>query len=468
MALHVVILAAGQGTRMYSKTPKVLHCLSGQPMLGRVLDTAQALNPTKVHVIIGHEGERIQAAFTEYGVNWVWQAEQLGTGHALMQALPHIPEDDLVLVLSGDVPLIQLELLEALIARATALDEATGKTPLVLLLALLADPTGLGRVLRNADGYIRALVEEKDATETERKIQEIYSGMCCARAGDLGVWLPKLSAGNVQEEYYLTDIIEMAATDSHPIGFVHATSSWMIQGVNDRIQLQRLERVWQEKQATDLMALGVTVADKKRLDIRGAVTCGQDVFLDVGLVLLGEVHVGEGVQIGAHCVLKNVKIGANTVIEPHSVLEDCDIGSDCTIGPFARVRPGTILADKCKIGNFVETKKAVFDEGTKANHLSYLGDVVIGKNVNIGAGTITCNYDGVNKHQTIIEDGAFIGSDTQLVAPVTVGKNATIGAGTTLRREAPADELTLTASQQKTVTGWERPTKAKVKENQKV
>jgi bifunctional UDP-N-acetylglucosamine pyrophosphorylase/glucosamine-1-phosphate N-acetyltransferase len=370
----------------------------------------------------------------------------------------------LVLVLSADVPLIQLELLESLIERATSPDETSGKNPLVLLLALLADPTGLGRVLRDADGHIRALVEEKDATETERKIQEIYSGMCCAKAHDLAVWLPKLSAGNVQEEYYLTDIIEMAATELHPIGFVHAASSWMIQGVNDRVQLQSLERVWQERQATALMARGVTVADKKRLDIRGELTCEQDVFLDVGLVLSGELHFGEGVHIGPHCVLKNVKVGVNTVIEAHSVLEDCEIGANCVVGPFARVRPGTVLANHCKIGNFVETKKAVFGEGTKANHLSYLGDVVIGKDVNIGAGTITCNYDGVNKHQTIIKDGAFIGSDTQLVAPVTVGKNATIGAGTTLRREAPADELTLTASQQKTIKGWERPKKVVAKE----
>ncbi len=459
MALHVVILAAGRGTRMYSKTPKVLHALSGKPMLLRVLETARALNPAKVHVIIGHEGERIQAAFAEQDVNWVWQKEQLGTGHALMQALPHIPADDLVLVLSADVPLIQCELLERLIDKASVSDETSGKAPLVLLLALLSDPTGLGRVLRDADGHIRALVEEKDATEAERKIQEIYSGMCCAKAQNLNAWLPKLSAGNAQAEYYLTDIIGMAAEELHPIGFVHATAPWMIQGVNDRVQLQSLERVWQERQATILMGQGVTIADKKRLDIRGHVHCEQDVFLDVGLVLSGEVQLGEGVQIGAHSVLSNVKVGANTIIEPHSVLENCVIGADCSIGPFARIRPGTELADQCKVGNFVETKKAVFGEGSKANHLSYLGDVSIGKQVNIGAGTITCNYDGANKHQTIIEDGAFIGSDTQLVAPVTVGKNATIGAGTTLRRAAPAEELTLTASQQKTIKGWERPRK---------
>jgi bifunctional UDP-N-acetylglucosamine pyrophosphorylase / glucosamine-1-phosphate N-acetyltransferase len=458
MALQVVILAAGQGTRMYSKTPKVLHAIAGQPMLGRVLDAANALKPAGIHVIIGHEGERIQAAFAAHEVNWVWQKEQLGTGHALMQALPHVPEDDLVLVLSADVPLIQHELLASLVARAIQ-DEKTGKTALVLMLALLADPTGLGRVLRDTDGHIRALVEEKDATETERKIHEIYSGMCCAKARDFGIWLPKLSAANAQEEYYLTDIIEMAATESHPISFVHATASWMIQGVNDRLQLEHLERVWQIRQAEKLMTQGVTIADKKRVDIRGQLICEQDVFLDVGSVFSGMLEFAVGVRIGPHCVLKNVTLGRNTVIEAHSVLEDCEIGANCMIGPFARIRPGTVLADNCKIGNFVETKKAVFGEGSKASHLSYLGDVSIGKQVNIGAGTITCNYDGVNKHQTIIEDGAFIGSDTQLVAPVTVGKNATIGAGTTLRRDASADELTLTMSQQKTFSGWKRPKK---------
>ncbi|MDX2346720.1 MAG: bifunctional UDP-N-acetylglucosamine diphosphorylase/glucosamine-1-phosphate N-acetyltransferase GlmU [Legionella sp.] len=456
MALQVVILAAGQGTRMHSKTPKVLHALSGTPMLERVLDTAKALKPIAIHVIIGHEGERIQAALSHYDVNWVWQKEQLGTGHALMQALPHISEDDLVLVLSADVPLIQAALLESLIARAIP-DETSGKTPLVLMLALLSDPTGLGRVLRDTDGQIHALVEEKDATETERKIHEIYSGMCCAKARDLAIWLPKLSAGNAQEEYYLTDVIELAAKDSHPIGYIHAAALWMIQGVNDRMQLQNLERIWQERQAIALMEKGVTVADKKRLDIRGQLTCEQDVFLDVGLVLSGILDFSGGVRIGPHCVLTNVKLGPNTIIEAHSVLEDCEIGADCVVGPFARIRPGTVLADNCKIGNFVETKKAVFGEGSKASHLSYLGDVSIGKQVNIGAGTITCNYDGVNKHQTVIEDGAFIGSDTQLVAPVTVGKNATIGAGTTLRRDAPADKLTLTATQQKMVAGWTRP-----------
>ncbi len=456
MALQVVILAAGQGTRMYSKTPKVLHHLAGKPMLLHVLETARALKPAGVHVIIGHEGDRIQQAFASHDINWVWQKEQLGTGHALMQALPFIPEEDLVLVLSADVPLIQLSLLETLIARA-AVDDVTQKTPLVLMLALLSDPTGLGRVLRDSNGHIRALVEEKDASEAERKIHEIYSGTCCAKAGAFAKWLPKLSAGNAQEEYYLTDVIGMAADEAHPIESVHAPAPWMIQGVNDRVQLERLERIWQTLQAEALMAKGVTIVDKTRLDIRGHVVVEQDIFIDVGVVLSGETMLAEGVRIGPHCVLNNVKIGQNTVIEAHTVLENCEIGESCNVGPFARIRPGTVLSNDCKIGNFVETKKALLGEGAKASHLSYLGDVSVGKDVNIGAGTITCNYDGVNKHKTVIEDGAFIGSDTQLVAPVTVGKNATIGAGTTLRRDASADALTLTISEQKTITSWKRP-----------
>lgn len=456
MALQVVVLAAGQGTRMCSTTPKVLHQLAGKPMLERVLETAYTLNPAACHVIIGHEGERIQQTFKDYPVNWVWQKEQLGTGHALRQALPHIPEDDVVLVLSADVPLIQASLLKRLIENASS-NTNTKATSLVLLLALLSDPTGLGRVLRNSNGEIYALVEEKDATESERKIQEIYSGICCAKAKDLNRWLPKLSSGNAQKEYYLTDIIKLAADEAHPIAFAHAPESWMIQGVNDRVQLERLERIWQLHAAEVLMRKGVTVADKHRVDIRGELHCGQDVFLDTGSLFSGKVELAPNVSIGPNCVLHNVTVGENTVVHANSVLENCEIGASCDIGPFARVRPGTKLDSHCKVGNFVEIKNVIFGEGSKANHLSYLGDASIGCGVNIGAGTITCNYDGANKHQTIIGDGAFIGSDTQLVAPITVGANATIGAGTTLRREAPAGELTLTASKQKTVEGWKRP-----------
>ena len=458
MSLHVVILAAGNGTRMRSATPKVLHTLAGKPMLERVLDTATALQPDGIHVIIGYQGERLKTTFSDRSVNWVWQKEQLGTGHAVMQALPHIPKDARVLVLSADVPLIQLDLLQAMVAQATPTSPSR-QAPLALLLAILSNPTGLGRVIRDVNGAIRGVVEEKDATDAERSIQEIYSGTCCAAASDLAAWLPKLSDRNVQQEYYLTDIMAMAAEENCPITCVHAPASWMIQGVNDRVQLEGLERVWQERRATELMLSGVTMADRTRMDIRGELTCGQDVYLDINVVFEGEVRIGQGCRIGPNSILKNVTLGENTVIEAHSVLDDCVIGEHCRIGPFARLRPGTILGDRCKIGNFVETKKAVFDEDSQASHLSYLGDVTIGKKVNIGAGTITCNYDGVNKHKTVIEDGAFIGSDTQLVAPVTVGKNATIGAGSSIRKSVPAGGLTLTASKQKTLSDWQRPEK---------
>ena len=458
MSLHLVILAAGNGTRMRSSTPKVLHELAGKPMLERVLDTAEALKPDGIHVIIGYEGKRIQEAFKDRPVNWVWQQEQLGTGHAVMQALPHIPEDAHVLVLSADVPLIQLKLLQAMVRQATPASPSR-QAPLALLLAILSNPTGLGRVIRDVNGAIYGVVEEKDATDAERSIQEIYSGTCCAAASDLAVWLPKLSDRNVQEEYYLTDIMAMAAEENCPITCVHAPASWMIQGVNDRVQLEGLERVWQERRAAELMLSGVTIADKTRVDIRGELTCGQDVYVDINVMFEGKVQLGQGCRIGPHCVLKNVTLGDDTVIEAHSVLEGCVVGEACSIGPFARIRPGTVLGDRCKIGNFVETKKAVFDDGSKASHLSYLGDVTVGKQVNIGAGMITCNYDGANKHQTVIEDGVFIGSDTQLVAPVTVGKNATIGAGSTIRKSVPAGGLTLTASSQKTLSDWKRPEK---------
>lgn len=458
MSLHLVILAAGNGTRMRSNMPKVLHKLAGKSMLERVLDTAEALKPDGIHVIIGYEGERIKQAFQDRPVNWVWQQEQLGTGHAVMQALPHIPNESQVLVLSADVPLIQLDLLRAMVAHGTPLSSSR-KAPLALLLAILPNPTGLGRVIRDVNGAIQGVVEEKDATDAQRAIQEIYSGTCCATASDLAEWLPKLSDKNIQKEYYLTDIMAMAAKENCPITCVHAPESWMIQGVNDRSQLEGLERVWQEQRARELMMSGVTLADRKRIDIRGELICGQDVYLDPNIIFEGRVYIGQNCRIGTNCVLTNVTLGDNTVIEAHSVLDDCVIGQDCKVGPFARIRPGTVLGDHCKIGNFVETKKAVFDNNSQASHLSYLGDVTIGQKVNIGAGTITCNYDGVNKHQTVIEDGAFIGSDTQLVAPVTVGKNATIGAGSSIRKSVPAGGLTLTVSKQQTLPDWIRPEK---------
>jgi bifunctional UDP-N-acetylglucosamine pyrophosphorylase / glucosamine-1-phosphate N-acetyltransferase len=459
MNLHIIILAAGQGKRMYSNTPKVLHTIAGKPMLERVVDTALQLNPDAIHIIYGHGGELIRQSLPDLPVNWVHQAEQLGTGHAVMQALPHIPSHTQVLVLSADVPLIQASTLQALVECSKAAEDH--QSVLALLVADLDDPSGLGRIIRSNQGEVSAIVEEKDANEQEKTIQEIYTGICCANSTHLGHWLPLLGNNNAQGEYYLTEIIALAVASNIPIKTLSTTDCAQIQGVNNRLQLQQLERVWQVREAERLLAQGVGIADAHRLDIRGELICGKDVFIDVNCVFKGKVILGDGCSIGPNCIVTDVTIGAGTDIHAQSVLEGCDIENNCSVGPFARLRPGTQLAAECKIGNFVETKNAVFDEGSKASHLSYLGDVRLGKKVNIGAGTITCNYDGVNKHQTIIEDGVFIGSDTQLIAPVTIGAHATIGAGSTIRKDAPAGELTLSDSKQRTVHGWVRPVKKK-------
>lgn len=455
MALHIVIMAAGQGTRMLSTRPKVLHKIGGTPMLERVINTALMLQPEKIHVVIGHGGEQIKQALATFPVNWVWQKEQLGTGHAVLQALSFISEEDNVLILSGDVPLIQANTLQDLVNQ----HQLTPQTPFTLLIANLPDPTGFGRVIRNEAGHIVAIVEDKDASPSERLISEIYTGMCCVMARDLKRWLPELHFENEQYEYYLTEIVSFAVNEGNPLMTIEVKNKQEILGVNTRIQLHQLERMFQLTQASELMLAGVTLADAARIDIRGILKCEPDVFIDVNNVFKGESSIQGGSEIGPHCVLTNVTIGKNCVIHPHSVLEGCTIGDSCHIGPFARIRPGTQLAAHCKIGNFVETKNAVIDEDSKANHLSYLGDVTIGKGVNIGAGTITCNYDGANKHQTTIEDGVFVGSDTQFVAPITVGKNATIGAGSTIRKNVPANELTLTQSNQITIPGWKKPKK---------
>ncbi|MFZ4077220.1 MAG: bifunctional UDP-N-acetylglucosamine diphosphorylase/glucosamine-1-phosphate N-acetyltransferase GlmU [Legionellaceae bacterium] len=455
MSLHVVILAAGQGKRMHSALPKVLHPVGGKPMLERVVDAAKALSPEAIHVVIGHQGDDIQAALSGLPVHWVFQSEQLGTGHAVMQALSSIPASSHVLVLSGDVPLIKTQTLKALVQKATDYDNVS----LVLLSALLDDPTGLGRLIRDDRGDIVAIVEEKDANEHQRRIAEVYTGTCVARAADFSRWLPALSSNNAQGEYYLTDIIAMAAAESGRIVSFEVPDVLEVQGVNHRIQLQQVERALQLRLADQLMEAGVTLADASRLDVRGELQCGRDVFIDVNVVFKGRVVLGDHVSIGPNCEITDVSIAAGTHVYANSVLEASEIGPECSVGPFARLRPGTVLGARCKLGNFVETKNAVFDVGSKANHLTYLGDVTIGKAVNIGAGTITCNYDGANKHQTVIEDGVFIGSDTQLVAPVTIGQHATIGAGSTIRKSVPAHELTLTESKQKTVQGWIRPKK---------
>ncbi len=457
MNLHIVILAAGQGKRMYSQTPKVLHHLAGKPMLAQVVETAQQLNPNAIHVIYGHGGEQIKKSLPDLPVHWVHQAEQLGTGHAVMQALPHVPPESLVLVLSADVPLIQTQTLQALIECGTTTN--VHQSTLALLVAHLDNPYGLGRIIRDNQAKVCSIVEEKDANEQEKNIKEIYTGICCAKAADFAKWLPQLGNHNAQGEYYLTEIIALAVKAQTPITTMTVADPVEVQGVNNRLQLQQLERIWQQRKAESLLEQGVMIADAQRFDLRGELSCGRDVFIDINCTFTGRVILGDGCVIGPNCHLTDVALGAHCEIYANSVLEGCHIEERCHIGPFARLRAGTQLASHCKIGNFVETKKAVFGEESKASHLSYLGDTLIGKQVNIGAGTITCNYDGVNKHQTIIEDGAFIGSDTQLVAPVTIGANATIGAGSTIRRNAPADELTLTESKQKTLLGWKRPQK---------
>ncbi|KTD51901.1 bifunctional N-acetylglucosamine-1-phosphate uridyltransferase / glucosamine-1-phosphate N-acetyltransferase [Legionella quinlivanii] len=453
MSLHVIILAAGLGKRMYSSTPKVLHKLAGKPMLSWVVEAAQSLKPEAVHIIYGNGGTHVREALSSLEVNWVLQEKQLGTGHAVMQALPFIPEEARVLILSADVPLISSETLGHLIRQSGSFNQ------LSLLLANLDNPFGLGRILRDENTAIYGIVEEKDASEQQRQIREIYSGICCANAGDLKRWLPMLNSNNAQGEYYLTDIIALAVQEEQMVQSITARDPVEIQGVNTPLQLQQLERIWQQRQAEKLLLAGVSIADASRIDIRGELTCGKDVSIDVNCVFIGKVSLGDGCRIGPNCVIRDSHIGAGSEIFPNSVIEKSELGAECHIGPFARLRPGTELASFCKIGNFVETKNVVFDEHSKASHLSYVGDARIGRDVNIGAGTITCNYDGANKHQTVIEDGAFIGSDTQLVAPVTVGRNATVGAGSTIRKNVPADELTLSENRQKTVYGWKRPKK---------
>ncbi len=452
--MNIVILAAGPGKRMHSSTPKVLHRLAGRAMLAHVFDAAKQLSPKVICVVYGHGGERVRQAVNENGVIWVMQEPQLGTGHALMQAAPHLDERWPTLVLYGDVPLIRAETLKQLV-------EATGKG-LGLLTATLDRPTGYGRILRNGKKVV-GIVEEKDANARQRALREINTGIVVAPTKKLKSWLAKLQNHNAQKEYYLTDIVALATKERVSVTAIQADAAWEALGVNSRVQLAELERIYQRKLAAALLEQGVALADPSRCDVRGSLACGRDVAVDVNCVFEGEVKLGDGVSVGANCVLKDVTVGAGTRVEPFCHLEDADIGADCRIGPYARIRPGTRtrLAEGVHIGNFVEVKASSIGAGSKANHLTYIGDSEVGRNVNVGAGTIVCNYDGANKHRTVIEDDVFIGSDTQLVAPVRVGRGATLGAGTTLTQDAPAGELTLSRVKQVSIPGWERPVKKK-------
>ena len=453
MPVSVVVLAAGQGKRMHSALPKVLQPLAGRPLLEHVIRAARALHPAGIHVVYGHGGEQVRAAFADQtDLKWALQAEQLGTGHAVVQAMPAIPDEHRVLVLCGDVPLIRPQTIGRLV-------DAAASDKLSLLTAFLDDATGYGRVLRDGSGRVTRIVEHKDATAEERHINEINTGLIAFDARVLRRYLGSLKNDNVQREYYLTDVIAMAFADRIEVEGVAAESATEVLGINDRAQLAAAERALQRRQAAELMARGVTLADPERIDVRGEVTVGRDVFIDVGAVLEGKVVLGDRTRIGPYSVITDSTLGADTEVHSHCVLQGVAAGDDCEIGPFSRLRPGTVLSGHVKAGNFVEIKNSQIAPHSKVNHLTYVGDATIGADVNVGAGTITCNYDGANKHRTVIGDNAFIGSGVMLVAPVEVGAGATIGAGSTITRNAPPGELTLERSPQVTKAGWQRPKK---------
>lgn len=450
MTLHTIILAAGKGTRMKSRRPKVLQTLAGKALVRHVLDTCQSIQSDGTVLIYGFGGDMVKADLAEYAVTFVEQAEQLGTGHAVKMALPHLPNDGKSLILYGDVPLTQADTLTKLVEANT--------DGISMLTLNVANPFGLGRIIRQ-DGKVVAIVEQKDATDAQKAITEINSGIYCVDNALLHKYLPILSNDNAQGEYYLTDIVKLAVADGVTIATIAPEYEFEIEGVNDRIQLAALERTYQAHQIHALQIAGVQFADPSRVDIRGTLTAGNDVFIDINTVFIGDVSLGDGVRIDAGNVISNTSIGAGTHIKPNCVIDDSIIGADVAIGPFAHLRPKTVLADKVKIGNFVETKKTQVGLGSKINHLSYVGDATLGADVNIGAGVITCNYDGVNKFNTIIGDNAFVGSNSSLVAPVKVGKGATIGAGSVITKDTPDDKLSLARARQTTIDGWRRPTK---------
>jgi bifunctional UDP-N-acetylglucosamine pyrophosphorylase/glucosamine-1-phosphate N-acetyltransferase len=451
--LNIVILAAGKGTRMHSDKPKVLHAVAGKPLLGHVIDCAQQLSPQKIVVVYGFGGQTVLETFKDKDLLWAEQAQQLGTGHAVQQAMPSLDADGTSLILLGDVPLIEASTCQHLLREA--------EQGLVLLTVRKDDPTGYGRIVRSSDGKVSAIVEHKDASAAQRAIDEVNSGIMAMPNRYLKKWLGALSNNNSQGEYYLTDIVAMAVQDKVSVEAVVTEDEWQVAGINSKQDLAAVERVYQQRKAQALLQAGVTLADPARIDLRGELRVGRDVEIDVGCIFEGQVELGDGVKVGAYSILRNASIGAGTQIAPYTHMEQVKVANDCRIGPFARLRPGTELADQTHVGNFVELKNAQVDIGSKINHLSYVGDSSVGKNVNIGAGTITCNYDGANKFRTVIEDNAFIGSDSQLVAPVTIGAGATIGAGSTITKDAPANELTLSRGRQTTIKGWKRPVKVK-------
>lgn len=452
MALSVVVLAAGKGTRMRSALPKVLHPVAQKPMVQHVIDSARQLDSNAIHVIYGHGSEALLERLAGQQLNFVEQAEQLGTGHAVQQVVPHLSDDEHVLILYGDVPLTRVETLQALV-------EVGQGSELALLTVSLPDPTGYGRILRDVQGNITGIVEQKDATTEQLKVNEANTGMMLAQGKALKRWLSALSNDNAQGEYYLTDIVAMAAQEGVQIASTQPKDIHEVEGANNRVQLAALERAYQQRQAEQLMLDGATLLDPARVDVRGTVTIANDVVVDVNVIFEGNVELGEGVIIESHCILRNCSIAAGTHIKSHSIVEEAQVGEHCEIGPYARLRPGSVLATGAKVGNFVEMKKSKLGKGSKANHLTYLGDAIIGENVNIGAGTITCNYDGVNKSTTQIDDGAFIGSNSSLVAPVRIGKQATVGAGSTITKDVADSELAIARGKQRNMTGWQRPQK---------
>lgn len=451
MNLSVIILAAGAGTRMRSSKPKVLHRLAGIPMVEHVYNTSKTLGAKQVQVVYGHGGDLLKQQCRHFDVEWALQAEQLGTAHAVQQASPNINGEDVALILYGDVPLTKAETLEALVNKVSANNVS-------LLTVELDDPTGYGRIVRE-DGKVMSIVEHKDATEDIKAIKEVNTGILAVNASYLNKCLNKIDNDNVQGEYYLTDIIALAVNDGNEVITTQVEHSYEVEGINDRKQLARLERIFQRGIAESLLTDGIGLADPDRIDVRGELTVGSDSFIDVNCVFEGKVTLGEGVNIAPGCVIKNSTIANDCIIKPYTVIEDATIERQTEVGPFSRIRPGTLLRENSRVGNFVEIKNTELGINSKASHLSYLGDSEIGKNVNIGAGTITCNYDGANKFKTVIKEGAFIGSDTQLVAPVTVGKNATIAAGTTVTKDTDDNTLTLSRSAQKSIKGWTRPKK---------